>query len=123
MTQSLKTAPGWALWAVNIGLIVIMAGTLLPLLHVWLGSVRWIYGAGALVHLAGRIAAFRATSRLPLRLKRLHHIEMWAALFFVVATVFMFVTVSTDWIAFTLAGGALLAYTSIMIPRVAAKEK
>ena len=65
----------------------------------------------------------RMTSRTdtsePLRLKRLRRIELWSAIMFAVAAVFMFLrnVGPTDWIAFTLAGGALTCYTSIMIPK------
>ena len=42
--------------------------------------------------------------------------EIWTAIIFVVGAVFMFLP-GKDWIAFTLAGGVLTLYTSIMIPR------
>ena len=60
-----------------------------------------------------------------LRLKRLYRIESWSAIFFCVAVFFMFYerAGARDWLAFTLAGGAIQIYTSIMIPRTIAKSK
>lgn len=117
--------PRWTFWAANIGLIIILVAVALPLFHAWLAAVKWICGAGALLHLAGRIGMLPASRYLPLRLKRLRRIDLWAGLFFVVAAVFMFLprVGATDWIAFTLAGGALIVYTSIMFPRAEAKER
>lgn len=117
--------PVWALWTANIGLIVIMIAVALPLLHAWLPAVKWICGAGALLHFAGRLGMIPASRMLPLRLRRLRRIDLWAAIFFVAATVFMFLPQAgaTDWIAFVLAGGALIVYTSLMFPRAEAKER
>lgn len=58
-----------------------------------------------------------------LRVKRLYRIETWSALFFCVATFFLFYSSdsSRDWLAFTLAGGVLQVFTSIMIPRTLSK--
>lgn len=61
---------------------------------------------------------------MSLRLKRLYRLETWSALFFCVGTFFIFYDRAgvSDWLAFTLAGGAVQAYTSIMIPRAMRKE-
>ena len=76
-----------------------------------------------MILLAGKLIA-PALKDAPLRLRRLVRMEVWAALIFVVGAVFMFLP-GTDWIAFTLAGGLLTIYTSIMIPRqkIKAEEK
>lgn len=117
--------PQWTVWAANIGLIIIMIAVALPLFHAWLPAVKWICGVGAAAHLVGRFGMLPASRNLPLRLKRLRRIDLWAGLFFVAADVFMFLprAGATDWIAFTLAGGALIVYTSILFPRVEAKER
>lgn len=110
-----------ALWGITAGLLLIMAGTLMPLFGS--GPVfRWIYGAGALVLLVSRI--FSPYTGEVTRIKRLYRIESWSALFFCVATFFMFYqpAVMRDWLAFTMAGGAIQIYASIMIPREVAKE-
>lgn len=110
-----------ALWAITFGLLLIMTGTVMPLFGA--GPVfRWIYGAGALMLLAARI--FTPYTGEVTRIKRLYRIESWSALFFCVATFFMFYqqAVMRDWLAFTMAGGAIQIYASIMIPREVAKE-
>lgn len=116
----LPRVPEWADWLLNIGLLGILVGMSLPLFHY---NARYFFSAGVLLQLVGRAASLPAIRKMPMRLRRLCHIEVWATLFFATSAVFMWLkTAGTDWIAFTLAGGALLVYTSIMKPRVAAKE-
>ncbi|MDE6117640.1 MAG: hypothetical protein K2J65_00210 [Duncaniella sp.] len=107
----------------TVGLLAIMVAALFPLLKIAMGANRYIYAAGAVILLAGKLIA-PALKDAPLRLRRLVRMEVWAALIFVVGAVFMFLP-GTDWIAFTLAGGLLTIYTSIMIPRqkIKAEEK
>lgn len=117
-TSSQRTAS----WIANAGLLLVLAGTALPLFsHTLFPTTRWIFSAGALLCVSGRaIERFSPTDTRSLRIRRLKRIEMWSAIMFAVAAVFMFLrnVGPTDWIAFTLAGGALTCYTSIMIPRV-----
>ena len=93
---------------VTIGLLAIMTAAFLPLVHMGGSYNRYIYAAGAIALLEG------------LRLRRLLRVEIWTALIFVVGAVFLFLPSAgaTDWIAFTIAGGVLTVYTSIMIPRI-----
>lgn len=111
----------WTLWGITIGLLLIVAGVLLPLC----GSTevyRWIYGGGTLILLVSRI--FSPYTGEVMRIKRLYRMESWSALFFCVATFFMFYGHGTmrDWLAFTMAGGAVQIYASLMIPRTVKKE-
>ena len=112
------------LWMITIGMLLVAAGTVMPLLMQGTGSdlYKYVYGGGALMLLIGRI--FTTYKGDNLRLKRLYRIEGWSAIFFCVAVFFMFYedASSRDWIAFTLAGGAIQIYTSIMIPRTIAKS-
>lgn len=102
----------------TVGLLAIMIAAVLPLLRVANGSMRWIYSAGALILFAGRVIAPRVKDA-PVRLRRLLHIEVWTAIIFIVGAIFLFLQSAgpRDWLAFTLAGGILTLYTSIMIPR------
>lgn len=104
--------------SVIIGLLAIMTAAFLPLVHVGAAWLRYAYAAGAILLLVGRIIAPKIKTD-NLRLRRLVRIEFWTALIFVAGAVFMFLPSAgaTDWIAFTLAGGLLTVYTSIMIPR------
>lgn len=110
-----------ALWGITIGLLLIVAGTLMPLLGNTV-TFKWIYVAGAAILLISRV--FSPYTGKVERIKRLYRIESWSALFFCVAVFFMFYEHGTmrDWLAFTMAGGAIQIYTSIMIPRTVAKE-
>lgn len=111
----------------TVGLLTIAAGTLLPIFAVKFGpqAVSWwkyVYAAGALCFLVGKI--FSPYTGTHPRIKRLYRIESWSAVFFCVAAFFLFWSNDTmrDVWAFTLAGGALLIFTTIAIPRVIKKE-
>lgn len=111
------------MWIVSAGLLLVMAGTLLPLLRLNTGVWRYVYAAGALILIYGRIAT-AVPAGASTRLRRLFRLETWSAAFFCVATFFIFYehAGAMDWLAFTLAGGAVQVYTSIMIPRMIRKE-
>ena len=106
---------------VIVGMLLIVAGILIPLFTMSVENplFRYIYAAGALLTLIGR--AFSPYKGANLRLKRLVRIEAWASIFFCVGAFFLFYPPHNpvrDTLAFTLAGGAIQIYTSIMIPRV-----
>lgn len=107
---------------VYAGLILVCIGVLMPIAGLGFVVARWIFAAGALMSLIGRF--MNRYDGKSLRIKRLYRIEMWSSVFFCVAAFFMFYRGAgpTDWLAFTIAGGLILVYTSIMIPRVAKKE-
>lgn len=122
-TEVVVTSNTIFLWFVTIGMLLIAAGTVMPLLMQEGDLFKYVYGGGAVILLIGRIfTTYKGTN---LRLKRLYRIEAWASIFFCVATFFMFYESAgnRDWLAFTLAGGAIQIYTSIMIPRTLAKNK
>ena len=122
-TEVVVTSNTIFLWFVTIGMLIIAAGTVMPLLMQEGDLFKYVYGGGAVILLIGRIfTTYKGTN---LRLKRLYRIEAWASIFFCVATFFMFYESAgnRDWLAFTLAGGAIQIYTSIMIPRTIAKNK
>lgn len=112
----------------TLGLLAIVAGTMIPL---FFGEVenysqlpqfyKFIFGTGAIMLLIARL--MNRYTGCVVRVKRLFRIETWSALFFCVATFFLFYepNSSRDWLAFTLAGGALQIFTSIMIPRTLRK--
>ncbi len=118
----------WCMALAIVGLLAIAAGTLLPILNVAVapGAAgtwwKYVYAAGAVCFLAGKLLS--PYTGIHPRIKRLYRIESWSAVFFCVAAFFLFYNgnVSRDSWAFTLAGGALLVFTTIAIPRVANKE-
>ena len=79
-----------ALLLSTVGLLAIMTAAFLPLVHISNASMRYVYAAGALVLLAGRIIAPNVKDA-PLRLRRLLHVEIWTALIFVAGAVFLFI--------------------------------
>lgn len=113
----------WAKWMAIAGLLLIVAATAMPLLRVEGDAFRYVYSVGAVFVLAGR--AFNTCPYQILRVKRLYRIEVWAGIIFCVGAFFMFYKGAgrMDWMAFTLAGGIIEAYASIMIPRAAEGAK
>lgn len=105
---------------VPIALILILLSTLVPF---FMYGVEWaqavypyVYSAGAIALLVIRL--FTPYKGSDFRLKRLHRIESWSAVFFCVAAVFLFYPGASlrDWLAFTLAGAVIQIITSIAIP-------
>lgn len=122
-TQEDFTIPSspW-LWLMNAGLLLIVAGTVLPLLRVEDPLFRWLYSAGALVALIGRILAPSYKGAV-LRVRRLARIELWSCVIFCAGAFFMWYTPERlDWLAFTLAGGVLQVYSSLMSAHTLRKE-
>lgn len=116
----------------TLGLLTIVAATLIPVITVASGSLRgsyfdmnptfkFIYAAGALLLFVCRL--FSPYKGNELRVKRLSRIETWSAIFFCVGAFFLFYDTDTtrNWLAFTLAGGAIQCYASLMIPRAVNK--
>lgn len=123
-SELLTTSKTVFLWFITIGMLLIAAGIVMPLFMQGSDSdlFKYVYGGGAIMLLIGRL--FTSYKGNNIRLKRLYRIESWSAIFFCVAVFFMFYERAgvRDWLAFTLAGGAIQIYTSIMIPRTIAKE-
>lgn len=124
--EIMGTAPRPAFVIVGtLGLLAIAIGTLLPILNVNNpGAVtwwKWIYAAGAALYLVAKFFS-PYTGKHP-RIKRLYRIESWSAIFFCVAAFFIFYNqgMTRDVWAFTLAGAALLIFTSVAIPRAIKK--
>lgn len=123
-----RPQPAWVVIVAIVGLLAIAVGTMLPIINVNMGPGalgqwwKYIYAGGALLFLIGKLMS-RYTGTHP-RIKRLYRIESWSAIFFCVAAFFLFYNGSytRDSWAFTLAGGALLVFTTISIPRVVKKE-
>lgn len=117
MKQQIPAAMSWA------GMLLILAGLIIPFFTGPQEPVyKYIYGAGAVLNLAGRV--FTRYDGRDIRLKRLLRIEVWAALFFCAALYFMFTDPNPrSWIALVLAAGVLMAYTSFMIQRVQRKNQ
>lgn len=105
------------------GMLLVAFGVLIPLLFgpvpVW-GKI--VFSVGAVATLVGRILTPYRGSEL--RVRRLFRIQIWSAIFFCVAAGFMWYSVyARDWLAFTLAGGAIQCYVSIALILVANRNR
>lgn len=123
-----KPPRAWVVVLATVGLLAIAVGTLMPILNVQIapGAAgtwwKYCYAGGALCFLIAKL--FTPYTGTHQRIKRLFRIEVWSALFFCAAAFFLFYNgnVSRDSWAFALAGGALLVFTTIQIPRVVRRE-
>lgn len=110
---------------VIVGLIIMIVMAIIPLqtsVHVDMESIRWIFTAGALIVLTGRlIDLYRGPS---LRLRRLHMILVFSALLYCASASMLFIYQGTNnWIAFLLAGIVIQLYASWMIDREQGKDE
>ncbi|MBD5229184.1 MAG: hypothetical protein HDS69_04000 [Bacteroidales bacterium] len=122
-----KSHPLWNVAAI-LGMLLIAAGVLIPILSARYtiyrdipSTFKYIYAAGALLLLVSRL--FNVYKGKIMRIKRLHRIETWSAIFFSAGAFFLFYEpdITRNWIAFTLAGAAIQLYVSFMIPRTIRK--
>lgn len=110
----------WVTIGIPVALILICLATLVPFFisnEAWaMTAYPYVYSVGAVMMLIIRL--FTPYKGSDMRLKRLHRIEGWSAIFFCVAAFFLFYPGShlRDWIAFTLAAAIIHIYTSLAIP-------
>lgn len=116
----------WMVLMATIGLLGIAVAIALPIINVHRGMPyggygtshlwKYIFAGGALLFLAAKL--FTPYTGTHPRIKRLYRIEAWSAVFFCVAAIFAFYdgTTTRDVWAFTLAGGAILIFTTLAIP-------
>lgn len=105
----------------SLALLMLFVPALLPLFDMEGEWMIYGYTAGAILAVLSRVlqrAAYRKDKSIPLRVRRLKHIEFWSSMCYLVSAYFR---VSDpyhpeNWIAFLLAGAALQVYTSFMIP-------
>ena len=106
----------------SAALIIILAAAAMPIFHATRTMAAIVYSAGAALLLAARIFT-KVPAGASVRLRRLLRMEIWTALVFAAGAVFLWLPIKpgegagNDWLAFTIAGGLLTVYTSIMIPR------
>ena len=115
--MNLKNQTLWA-WIANIALIMIAVSLIPPLDRQHMTVMRWVYASGAILSLIARMMQKPAADTL--RARRLQRINVWSSLFFCVGAVMLFWpgAGSQDWLAFTLAGAAIIVYTSIITPKI-----
>lgn len=110
---------------ISLGMLLIAIGIVIPIITLDLkaDTFRFIYALGAGMLVVGRI--FSPYKGDNMRVKRLCRIESWAAIFFCMAAFLLFYDTTSlrDALAFTLAGGLIQIYTSIMIPLADRKKK
>lgn len=122
----------WVVIMATVGLLAIAVGTFMPIMQAHTNPMAayehtlqpwmFVYAAGALLFVVAKILS--PYTGKSMRIKRLYRIEGWSAVFFCVAAFFIFWDRETtrDVWAFTLAGGAILIFTTLAIPYRIKKE-
>lgn len=107
----------------SLALLMLFVPALLPLFDMEGEWMIYVYTAGAILAVLSRVlqrAAYRKDKSIPLRVRRLKHIEFWSSMCYLVSAYFRvsdpYYYHPENWIAFLLAGAALQVYTSFMIP-------
>ena len=114
-TQDKRTQISNMLVAVGLLLMAVMA--VMPLFNLFDASrewMRWLFAAGAVTVLVGRVmATYKGES---VRIKRLYRILISSALLYCASALMMFFSRGTnDWVGFLLAGLIMQIYASWMI--------
>ena len=123
MTQEKRIKISNILVLVGLLLMVVMAVTPLLVNHdINFELMKWIFTAGAIIVLLGRlVGVYRGSS---LRIKRLHGILIFSAILYCASASSMFLFQGTNnWIAFLLAGLVVQIYASWMIDRESSKTE
>lgn len=112
--------PAWQ-WVMDLGLLLIVVATAMPILLIEGNAFRYIYTAGAALALIGRLLtpSYQGDN---LRARRLSRLQVWSTLTFAIGAFFIWYspTAARDWLAFTLAGGILQIYSTLMLARATA---
>ena len=105
---------------VPVALLLVLGATAVPFflreVELARAAFPYVFTAGAVLLLIARI--FTPYRGSDLRLKRLHRIEAWSAIFFCAGAFFLFYNPYQlrDWLALTLAGAVIQIITSVAIP-------
>ncbi len=98
--------------ALMVGMLLIMAMAVLPLLLPMEQWMRWVFAAGAALVLISQLLTPNRGANL--RLRRLHRIGIIAALLYCVSAATTFYRQgTTDWVGILMAGAALQIYVSL----------
>ena len=102
----------------TLGFLMIAAAMVVPLVQGPSYTGEWykyLYAAGAVImFVCSLLSPYRGKD---IKLRRLYRIQSWSAIMFCAASFFLFWSGSTmrDWIAFTLAGAVIRAYSNFAI--------
>ena len=107
-----------------IGMTVLLIIAFLPILGLKWTWLRYAFAAGAVLTLIAQIL-----TKYPgkgFREKRLKHMNVWSAILYCVSAGCLFTTsqdMQNSWVAFLLAGAILQIYATMMLSKLANKEK
>lgn len=102
----------------TIGFLMIAVAMVVPLIKGIVEAGQWykyLYAAGAVImFICSLLTPYRGKD---FKLKRLYRIQSWGAIMFCAGAFFLFWPDGTlrDWIAFTLAGAVIRAYSNFAI--------
>lgn len=121
----------------SAGLLLLAVALLVPLFNMFdmelISGCKWVYAAGALIYTGARVAGARSFKGSP-RMRRLHRMEFWGGVAFILAAAFWFyqedralpytgaLSILNETIVFSLVGAAIQVIASWMIYFVGRKE-
>ncbi len=110
----------------TIGFLMIAAAMVVPFIQGPYNTDNWyyyLYAAGAFVMLV--CALLSPYKGHDMKIKRLVRVQSWSAIIFCAGAALLFIPGTTlrDWIAFTLAGAVLRAFSTIAIAMHMRKQK
>lgn len=112
----------------STAMLILVASAFLPLTGFYSPWLKYVFTFGAFLAVVARVlqrfAARKAKKKDSLRIRRLHNIEFWSSLCYLVSAYFMIAfPYRSDWLGFLMAGAVLQIYTSLMIGRQLKKEQ
>lgn len=105
--------------ALCLGMTLLLATAVLPILNIKWEGLRYLFAAGAALTLIAQIAIPSPSNQL--RVRRLCRINVWSAILYCAAAVCLFTTrqdFQNSWVAFLLAGAVIQVYATLMISKL-----
>ncbi|MBR5086838.1 MAG: hypothetical protein IKX31_07515 [Muribaculaceae bacterium] len=106
-----------------VGMLVLLTTAFLPIIGIKWQWLRYTYAAGAVLTLIAQLLTKSPSKEL--RVKRLSHMNVWAAILYCVSAGCLFTNsqdMQNSWVAFLLAGAVLQIYATLMISKLTEKK-
>lgn len=106
-----------------LGMLVLMASALMPIMGAKWEWLRYSYAAGAALTLVAQVMMPNTGDTL--RERRLARINVWSAVLYCVSAACLFIhdsAMQKSWVAFLLAGAVIQIYATLMLSKLQSKD-
>lgn len=106
------------------GMTALLVTAFLPIIGIKWAALRYIFAAGAVLSFIALL--FTKSPSNEFRIKRLHHMGVWAGVLYCVSAACLFTRsqdMQNSWVAFLLAGAILHIYSTLMTGKLLDKSK